>query len=257
MAKQTSNGALGEFIGRLGPVVGYRWKNIWCLRTQSDNVRNPRTEAQQEHRSMFKQEVQLAGRMRWAVNIGLKEMADEMDMTPQNLFVKANQQAFSMVDGRLSVDCPNLCISAGSVAPVEITSATRDEVNVLTVNFEPNPLQMRAYQYDNVYFWVWCPEANTGYLVNPVYRRIKKMSVLLPSKMEGKEIHIYAFVQDEKGHCSTTAYGQETSTDAEPAEPVEGETTGNPPESVVTNPSETSEPLPVTAHDQPPGGPPQ
>lgn len=205
MARQVSGNNTG-FVGKLGTVVGYRWKNIWCMRTLANKVNNPRTEAQQEHRSMFKQEVQLAGRMRWAVNIGLKELSDQMDMTAQNLFVKANQQAFSLVDGQFTVDYSQLCISAGPVAPVEITSAVRDEHNVLTVSFEKNPLHLSAGAYDNVYIWAWCPEIRMGYLANPVYRRTQHMSTVLPSMMDGKEIHLYAFVQDERGRCSNTAY---------------------------------------------------
>ena len=86
MAKQT-NGTLGGFVGKLGPVVGYRWKNVWCVRSQSRNVNNPRTEAQQEHRSLFKQEVQLAGRMRWAVNIGQDE-GGRCAQNPSKIFFK-------------------------------------------------------------------------------------------------------------------------------------------------------------------------
>ena len=206
MAKQT-NGTLGGFVGKLGPVVGYRWKNVWCVRSQSRIVNNPRTEAQQEHRSLFKQEVQLAGRMRWAVNIGLKELSDQMDMTAQNLFVRANQQCFNLVDGRMEVDYANLCVSAGSVAPVAITEWGVDADNVLEVSFEKNPLHLSCSQFDNVYVWVWCPEAGVGYLANAVYRRMKKMSTVLPQIMGGKEVHVYAFVQDERGRCSNTAYG--------------------------------------------------
>ena len=206
MAKQT-NGVLGGFIGKMGPAVGYRWKNIWCVRSHAEHIRNPRTEAQQEHRSLFKQEVQLAGRMRRAVNIGLKEISDQMDMTAQNLFVKANQKAFCLVDGVLEVDYANLCISAGGVAPVAVTEVVRGEGDVLTVSFEKNPLRLSADAYDNVYFWIWCPEAQEGYLCNPVYRRARRMSVVLPETMEGKGVHVYAFVQDENGRCSNTAYG--------------------------------------------------
>lgn len=206
MAKQT-NGTLGGFVGKLGPVVGYRWKNVWCVRSQSRIVNNPRTEAQQEHRSLFKQEVQLAGRMRWAVNIGLKELSDQMDMTAQNLFVRANQQCFGLVDGRMEVDYANLCVSAGSVAPVAITEWGVDADNVLEVSFEKNPLHLSCSQFDNVYVWVWCPEAGVGYLANAVYRRMKHMSTVLPQIMAGKEVHVYAFVQDERGRCSNTAYG--------------------------------------------------
>lgn len=206
MAKQT-NGYLGGFSGKLGPAVGYRWKGLWCVRSQSRKVYNPRTAAQQEHRALFREEVRLAGKMRWAVNIGFKVLSDELDMTAQNLFVKANQKAFSSVEGRFTVAYENLAVSDGPVAPVEVTEWSVDADNVLEVRFDKNPLHLSCSGFDNVYVWVWCPEAATGYLANPVYRRMKRLSTLLPSLMEGKEIHVYAFVQDNHGRCSPTAYG--------------------------------------------------
>ncbi len=217
MAKQ-ANGYLGGFIGKLGPAVGYQWKHVWCLRSRPRRVNNPRTEAQQEHRAMFKEEVRLAGRMRWGVNVGFKALSDEYDMTAQNLFVKANQQCFRTVEGHFTVDYTHLSISDGPVAPVEITAWNVDGDNVLSVNFEKNPLHLSCSQHDNVYVYVWCPEVEKGYLANPVYRRAKSMSTLLPQLMADKEIHVYAFVQDEKGHCSPTAYGEP----AETAEATEG-----------------------------------
>lgn len=207
MAK-LANGYLEGFVGKLGPAVGYRWKNVWCLRSQPRRANNPRTEAQTKHRAMFKEEVRLAGKMRWAVNIGYKALSDEYDMTAQNLFVHANQQCFSTVNGRFTVDYAHLGISDGPVAPVEVTAWSIDENNVLNVSFEKNPLHLSCNQHDNVYVYIWCPEAEAGYLTNPVYRRAKQLSTLLPQLMAGKEIHVYAFVQDEKGRCSATAYGE-------------------------------------------------
>ena len=218
MAKQTE-GFLGGFNGKLGPVVGYRWKGLWCMRSQSRFVKNPRTEAQQAHRALFKAEVQLAGRMRWAVNIGLKLPADDMNMTALNLFVKANQQAFSDVDGALKVDYAALQVSGGPVAPVALTEASVDGDNVLNVKFEKNPLRRSCSMYDNVYFWIYSEELEQGYLSNAVYRRMQKASVALPDAFfagggaagEGaaggtQALHVYAFVQDAQGHCSETAY---------------------------------------------------
>ncbi len=209
MAKQT-NGYLGGFVGKLGPAVGYQWKGVWCLRARPRMVNNPRTEAQQEHRTLFREAVRLAGRMRWAVNIGLKELGDQFNMTAQNLFVKVNQQAFRLVDGRLTVDYARLSISDGPVAPVAITEWSVDEDNILNVKFDKNPLQLSsANPYDNVYFWLWCPDSGEGYLTNTTYRRAKRMSTLLPQYLEGKELLLYAFVQDERGQCSPTAYGEQ------------------------------------------------
>lgn len=205
MARQT-DGILGGFNGKVGTVVGYRWKGLWCMRAHNAFAHNPRTEAQQAHRALFKAEVQLAGRMRWAVNKGLKLASDELSMTPMNLFVSANQQAFSEVDGRLAVDYPSLRISGGTVAPVALTEASVDEDNVLNVKFEKNPLRRTCSAHDEVFFWVYSEELETGYLSNPVYRRVQQASVALPDMFEGCSLHVYAFAQDSAGRSSETAY---------------------------------------------------
>lgn len=232
------NGFLGGFSGRLGPAVGYGRLGRWYVRALPRQVANPRTEAQQEHRAMFKQEVQLAAQMRWAVNVGMKGVAHQMGLTAQNLFVKANQQAFSAATAsqeemsaapyagrmpalQLQVDYPALQVSLGPVAPVAITEATLNEDNVLTVHFEKNPEHRAASAYDSVYLWIYSPAAGKGYLTNAVYRRAKRFDVLLPEwltptpqsfgqppsgRRASDELHLYAFVQDEEGRCSATAY---------------------------------------------------
>jgi hypothetical protein len=186
--------------------VGYGRLGRWYVRALPRQVANPRTEAQQEHRAMFKQEVQLAAQMRWAVNVGMKGVAHQMGLTAQNLFVKANQQAFGMAEGLLQVDYPALQVSLGPVAPITITEATLNEDNVLTVHFEKNPEHRAASAYDSVYLWIYSPAAGKGYLTNAIYRRAKRFDVLLPEWLGDGELHLYAFVQDEEGRCSATAY---------------------------------------------------
>ena len=204
------NGFMGGFSGRLGPAVGFERFGRWYLRALPRMVTNPRTEAQQEHRAMFKQEVQLAAQMRWAVNRGMKEVAHRMGLTAQNLFVKANQQAFSLVDGELRVDYPTLQVSLGPVAPVAITNVECGVMNderLITIHFEKNPEHRASNAYDSVYLWVYSPEAGKGYLTNAVYRRAKRIDVLLPEWLVEGDLHLYAFVQDKDGRCSATAYG--------------------------------------------------
>lgn len=205
MAKQI-DGYLGGFRGKLGPAVGYVWKGVWCLRSKPGRVRNPRTEAQQAHREMFKQEVQLASRVRQAVNKGLGEVARPLNMTPQNLFVKANQAAFSQEDNRLVVDYARLVLSAGPVAPVSFGVPEVTAGNVLNITFEKNPLHMRAEALDCVYLFIYSPELEAGYLTAPVYRKERRISVVLPNAFAGKEVHLFGFVQDEHGRSSETIY---------------------------------------------------
>ena len=238
MAKIEGN-PFGGFRGRLGNLVGYRWKGLWCVRTRPAQVRNPRSEAQQRHRSMFAEEVRLAGRMSWALNIGMAAVADELNITPQNAFVKANQGAFSAPEGftpggtvegssqagttGLVVDWSALIISAGPVAPIALGVPSIDGEGVLTVAFEKNPYHLRADGFDQVHLYVYCPAMNTGYLAAPVYRKERRVAVALPDGMAEQELHVYAFVTDNEGRASETCYAAMTHEEDEST----GETSAN------------------------------
>ena len=210
MAKLEGN-IIGGFRGKLGNVVGYSWKGVWCVRARPVRVRNPRSEAQQRHRSLFAEEVRLAGRMSWALNVGFAAIADEMHMTPQNVFVKANQGAFASVAAGgsatgLAVDWEHLIISTGPVAPVGLNAPEIDGGNVLTATFEKNPYHLRADNFDQVHLYVYCPALNMGYLAAPVYRKERRVSITLPDTFVGQELHTYAFVTDKSGRASETSY---------------------------------------------------
>jgi len=205
MARQTES-YMGGFSGKLGPAIGYRWNGVWCVRSCPTKVSNPRTAKQMAHRQMFKAEVQLAARMRWAVNNGLREASREANMTPYNLFVSMNQACFSLEEGDFKVDYPSLALSCGTAAPVGPGTATVDAGNVLEVSFEKNPLHLQAGLYDSVYLYIYAPAAGQGYLAAPVYRRSKKLSVSLPDQFNGEQVHLYLMVRNEAEEWSETTY---------------------------------------------------
>ena len=233
----------GGFRGKLGNVVGYSWKGRWCVRALPAHVRNPRTAAQQRHRGMFAEEVRLAGRMSWAVGIGFAAVADEMRMTPQNVFVKANQSAFGAQEGEsvLAVDWNALIVSAGPVAPVALGVPTLSDEGVLSVEFEKNPYHLRAENYDQVHLYVYCPAMNTGYLAAPVYRKERRISVALPDGMATQELHVYAFVTDREGRASETAYAGMTPVNDE--EDVEMNNVDNAGDRLLSQPDKVDRPI--------------
>ena len=212
MAKLEGN-IIGGFRGKLGNLVGYSWKGVWCVRSRPAVVRNPRSAAQQRHRSMFAEEVRLAGRMSWALNIGMAAVANELHITPQNAFVKANQPAFAPAEHNvpsgltagLIIDWSALIVSAGPVAPVALGVPQLND-DILSVAFEKNPYHLSSNNYDQVHLYIYCPAMNTGYLAAPVYRKERNIAVALPDYMTGHELHLYAFVTDSLGRASETAY---------------------------------------------------
>lgn len=201
MAKQTF-GILDGYRGTVGTVIGYQWRGKWCLRARPRQVANPRTEAQQEHRMLFREMVQLAGHMTRVLRKGLHEAAMEEQMTEGNLFVKINKERFTPQ----GVDYSTLEISRGPVAPVAFTDVSVDDHGVLQALFEKNPLHLQADNYDKVYLYAWCPSQQRGLLSTPVFRRDKKVALTLPDEWNGLEVHYYAFVQDHKERCSETIH---------------------------------------------------
>jgi len=216
-----SNGIMGPFNGRVGTVVGYMWNGKYCMRAYRKDVRNPRTEAQTAHRSLFKQEVQLAAKMRWAVTTTLLDTAREQGLTAFNLFVKLNQHAFAMADGQLQVDYSTLVFSVGDVAPVEARGMEWTADNVLTVRYDRGA----GKRYDYVHMFVYVPDLEEGYMAAPAYRGDRRIAVALPDDYAGHEVQVYLMAQDADGRWSGTTYvghlslNENSEADEVPAEP--------------------------------------
>ena len=202
----TTNSQLMGLKGRVGALVSYQWRGKWVTRSFSTAPKNPRSEKQQAHRMLFKQEVQLAGRMNWVLRETLDAVAGEHGMTACNYFIKRNQEAFGAEDGVLTVDWPRLVLSEGPVAPVAFGVPEITEGTTLTVAFERNPLHMPSGNYDRVYVYLYCPELQTGFFTAPVYRRDRRLSVVLPEQMAGHEVQLWGMVQDHAGRWSETIY---------------------------------------------------
>lgn len=201
MAKQTS-GILGGFCGTVGPVIGYQWRGRWCMRARPRFVTNPRTEAQQAHRMLFRDMVQTAGRLNGALRYGLRQASLEQGLTEGNLFVKMNKQCFTAQ----GIDYAGMALSTGPVAPVAFGAATVDAQGVLRVEFEKNPLRLRADSDDSVRVAVYCPELKELVVSASTARRAKRVALALPDAWAAKEIHVWGFVQDYQQRTSESQY---------------------------------------------------
>lgn len=204
MAKQRF-GINDAYRGSVGTVIGYEWRGQWCLRAKPRFIKNPRTEAQQRNRDLFKQAVRFAGSLRPALRYGMREKALEAHMTDCNYFYHKNKDCFALEEGRLVVDYANLRVSDGPVAPVGFDTPTVEGREV-TLAFEKNPLHMRAGFDDEVRLMAICPEENEIVMSGSVPRRGKSISIMLPAFWEGKEVHLYGFVTDYVGRASASTY---------------------------------------------------
>lgn len=200
------SGITGPFIGRVGPVVGYRWKGLSCVRSYVPHIRYPNTEAQQRERDWFVGMVRFAAAARPALRLGLRDKAARQGMTEGNLFVSVNKQFFVRTEGQVTVDYASLLLASGPAADVYFREARFGEHETVSVPFEKNALSLRASGDDGVYLYAYAPEAGEGCLSAPAPRRSKSVSVSLPRWWSGMEVHLYGFVVDKEGRPSNSTY---------------------------------------------------
>ncbi|MBR1549774.1 MAG: hypothetical protein IJ634_03970 [Bacteroidales bacterium] len=205
MAKQRF-GINDAYRGTVGTVIGYEWRGKWCLRAKPVFVKNPRTEAQQMNRELFREAVRFAGRMTSVLRLSLRTVALDLGMTECNRMVQLNHNCFAFDDeGQLKVDYASLVVAEGPVAPVAFSSLEVAE-GCVKGTFERNPLHVRADSEDEVFVVALCPEAGDYCLSAPTLRRRQKVVFCLPDEWEGKEVHFYCFVRDYLGRASESQY---------------------------------------------------
>ena len=118
--------------GKLGKKIYYNWHGRQCERTMPTHVANPKTEAQQAHRSNFAQISKLSSYMKEAHLVGFHWHAVREKNSTYALFRQTNKDCFTP-DGE--IDYERLVVSKGSLAKADIKSATVAD-GVLSVSFD-------------------------------------------------------------------------------------------------------------------------
>ena len=205
--------------GKLGNKIYYTWHGRHCERSMPTSVANPRTEAQQAHRSNFAMISKLSSYMKEAHLIGLHWHAIREHNSTYAIFRNLNKDCFTP-DGE--IDLPRVIVSRGSVERVEITSASIDD-NVITVTFDSRVYGGNAT--DEFFLFVYCPALCTGRLATPVPRSAGLVTAILPpewlnpteptqadtntltqSHTNAIPLHLYAFLRSTRSRTSDTIY---------------------------------------------------
>ena len=204
MAKQTE-GIVGGFQGRVGPVIGYRWRGRWVMRSCPSKVRDPKSKQQMQCRAQFKAEVRLASRLQPVLRRGMHWPSIEAGMTEGNWFVHVNKQCFGWADEALTVNYPTLLLADGTLAKPLFGDAMRDR-QCVEVSFAAAAEGVAASPDDEVLLAAWCPDRDEVTISKPVYRRDGNASIQLPERLGEAEVHLYGFARDVDGRCSQSEY---------------------------------------------------
>ena len=223
MAK-LEQGILGPFRGTVGTVIGYRWRDRWCMRARPSHYHDRRSEAQLQQRSRFKAMIQFASPATPLLRLGLRAWAAEHGLTEGNAFLRMNHGCFSsmasmtsltsmasatsttsttsMTSATGNIDYPRLRFSHGTLPPIQKAAARRVDATTVNVGWERG-LGRGA---DTVHLYAYCPAAGWGLAVGAVERSVKYAQFVLPQEFAGEEVHLWAFAVNAEGVASATCY---------------------------------------------------
>ena len=217
MAK-IEQGILGPFRGTVGTVIGYRWRDRWCMRARPSHYNDRRSEAQLQQRSRFKAMIQFASPATPLLRIGLRAWAAERGITEGNAVLKLNHECFWGMAGissitrlsRLSsdtsdIDYPRLRFSQGSLPGVQGADYERRGDGSVAVRWARG----LGRGDDRVHVYAYCPAAGTGLAVATAERRQRGAQFVLPADFAGEEVHFWLFAEGGDGKVSNTLYIKE------------------------------------------------
>lgn len=191
-------GRLGDKIYSIDPVTKKQ-----MIRDAPKKVRNPKTDAQQKHRNAFVEIVRLSSYMTEAHSIGLHHHAQRAHKRTYADFRSLNKGCFTK-EGL--IDYPNIILSYGPVAQVTFTTAQLDDAHTLHLTYDPCLGNSHSEPNDDLIFYAYCAEYNTGELYGPIPRHTSSFSIELPTDWPTGSLHLYAFLRNSKGISSKTIY---------------------------------------------------
>lgn len=190
----------GHISGKMGDVIHSTYLGRPYVRQKPETVANPRTEAQQAHRTALVAIARLASDLKDAHKLGLHMHAQRNKLTTDSDFRKLNKLNCS--GGAISY--PSVVVSKGPVDEVRFTSVVLDEQHVLHVTFESNATDTN--KKDKLGLFVYCPELRKCQALKPVFRTTGEVTELLPEEFKGHDLHLYGFLQGKKLYTSNTMY---------------------------------------------------
>ena len=206
MARLT-NGIFGPFTGKVGGVVGSSWRGMPILKTAPKESTKKPSPAQLLQRAKFS----FAMAFLYPIKPFLAERFGKMEGTkaPFDLALSYHlKEAILMEDDMLLMNYPKVCISKGHLRGLEVTAASLQSANILTLQWTNNSAQSFASGGDLLTVAVYVPSATSFFFFeNIALRQDGTTQLTLPEEAVGVEIHCWGtFVTFTGSRAATSTY---------------------------------------------------
>lgn len=199
-------GILGGFNGRVGNVIGGSWKGVAYMRSEAQSIKNPRTDLQQDNRTLFGQVSDMMSRAKSAVDLGFA--GDTSKKSAFNSAVQTNMKYF--VDSEQDFEIHLLQFSKGNMMPLAGGSAAKAN-STITATF--NVFEAPTEDLPVCVVFVAEGSFTASPFVSVAKSRVTSGSssgtatFTVPAGMTYDTIDVFAFSYDETNrNASTTLY---------------------------------------------------
>lgn len=198
--------------GKLGNSVGYTLygKQMFRAYVGKDDIHNPQTVAQTVQRAKIKLLTVLSVVFRSAARLGFTDEARARGCSAVNYFVHMNYPSVTGTTyDNVNINPSHIVCAKGNVPGVTFSSSisTSTPGRVVMTVTDVNAEVEGASDEDNIYCFVYCPDAGTGILSAPARRTDgATLSVTYPAGWSGLEVHVYGFVVNPENASSNSEY---------------------------------------------------
>lgn len=195
-----NQGILGGFSGKVGPIVGFRWKSKYYIRARAAKVSNPRTPRQQEQRGKFATAFSFLKTMKPFIRMGYKEFTQ--DKSAFNAAMSYTLKRAVAGSGKdITIDFNRALVSMGTLMPV-FEGTAMQEKDKMSFNWQNNSGTGNAEDTDIAMLLVYNKDKEMAlYDTEAALRSDSHGELPLPVDWQGDELIAYLSFCSTDGSC--------------------------------------------------------
>lgn len=202
-----SSGILGGFSGKVGTVVGAKWKGIDTMKIKPSNVRNPKTPRQLDQRTRFSTIIGFLKPMTEFIRVSFRPFAKKM--TQFNAAMSYNlQHAITGTYPNYSVDYAKALVSRGSLTEALNGAATSPSKGNVVFTWSDNTGSGSALSSDKAMLVAYNPTKQQAISnITADERDTSTATLNVPDNFSGDVVQLYlAFINAEGSKVSNSIH---------------------------------------------------